>query len=824
MTSDSMMKSEQPKTNIHAQGVNLKLAQWSFKEIKSGQLWPVSIAITLIIACVFALSALAERMEQVIVKQGKDALTADLVFVSSNPPPVSLNQLIEEAQLESSQYVSYATMAFSDLEMQLVTVKAVESNYPLRGEFVLAGEGSVSNEIKPGELWLESRVFSQLNVKVGDSVTIGDADFVVSGTIAEEPGLNFNPFQQMPTVMIHYVDIEKTGAVQLGSRVRYQTYLNGSTNELEDLKQKLELTPSDRWRDKGNGGRTNEIFDTTTQYLSLTVAIVIIMAATTLVLTCQHYVAGRRKTIAMLKSIGASKKWIGRWLTIQVSLLVIIGAFFGIAIGIGLEVLLRYPLTDLLPDPLPNYGLMPFIIALATCLLIGVPALGIPMISLLNTSAINVLQPDNQHKSKTSLWLIAVPVIPMLVAYGDNQLVWIILVAIAAMFIVLGALSIMLTRLLGLLPWSPAMVLAISRLNRSSVASGLQFGALSLSLMLLAVIWLVRTDLLQNWEQTIPEDAPNAFALNIASYELNDYLDVLDTSGIERSNAYPIIRGRLTEIDGVDAKEAAQKNPQGDATRRELNLTWAESLPVHNQVLDGEWGAPGSVSIESSVADDLDVEIGDVLTFVINAQTVNATVNSIRQVEWREMKPNFYFIFSPDLVESLSAAYLVSYRIEDQHSDTIKQLSNNHPTVSLMDVRKMGEKIQSLLEQIVWSITVLASLGVIAGLMLIFTLLRLSLSQRQLEIRLYRTLGASRKRISNTIWSEYGLMAVIAGIVASIGAELSVASIMKFGFELSPSPHFGLWIALPIITFVILALVVSSLINQLLQPVKNGSL
>ncbi len=134
----------------------------------------------------------------------------------------------------------------------------------------------------------------------------------------------------------------------------------------------------------------------------------------------------------------------------------------------------------------------------------------------------------------------------------------------------------------------------------------------------------------------------------------------------------------------------------------------------------------------------------------------------------------------------------------------------------------MGEKIQTLLTQIVWSITVLALMGVIAGILLIFTLLRLSLSQRQQEIRLYRTLGASRKRVTSTIWSEYGLMALIAGLVASFSADLVVASVMKFGFELSPTAHYAMWIVLPILTFCTLAAVVNSLIKRLLVPINKA--
>ena len=804
-------------------GLNKRLFSWSIEEIRHGQLWPVSIALTLIIACVFALSALAERMEQVIVKQGKDALTADSVFISANPIPQPLLDIAQLEKLESSQLTRFSTMAFSDNAMQLVTVKAVESNYPLRGEMVLEGaDNASSNHVKPGELWLDERIFAQLEVEIGDNITIGDADLTITGRITQEPGLSFNPFQQMPAVLIHNDDIDATGAIQPGSRVSFRLFLNGDDAKLKAAQDSIELTPSDRWRTQDSASRTNDMFESTTQYLSLTVAIVVIMAATTLVLTCQHYVASRRKTIAMLKSLGASKQWIIKWLSVQVSLLVVIGAVLGIAIGIGLEFLLRIPLGDLLPSPLPSYGIEPAILAIASSILIGVPALGIPLLGLVNTSAISVIQ--SNHKAQDSykkFALLLVPIIPMMLMYGDNLLVWIVLAGIVGLFLILALVSTVVLRLFSKLPTSTSMRLAISRINRTPLATGIQFGSLALSLMLLSIIWLVRSDLLSDWQQTLPEDAPNAFALNIAGYEKDSYLATIDENQVERTQAFPIIRGRLTTINGVEASEYSDTSERTDALSREINFTWGESLPEYNEVLEGSWTQEQGVSVESDVAEQLGLNIGDELVFTINSQNVSAKVNSIRKVEWREMKPNFYFIFTPDVLSSIPSTWLVSFRLEDQHNSMLNELSRNHPTVSLMDIRVMGSKIQELLKQIVWSITVLAALGVVAGLLLIFTLLRLSLSQRQQEIRLYRTLGASKKRILNTIWCEYGLMALVAGSIAALGSEMSVAGVMNFGFELEPSLHPMLWVTLPILTFITLAAVVNSLIKRLLAPVNK---
>ncbi|MCZ0757865.1 ABC transporter permease [Vibrio diabolicus] len=796
---------------------NKSLIRWSFGEIRQGNLWPISVALILVIASIFALSALAERMEQVIVKQGKDALTADAVFVSANPIPDTL--LSSTENLERSTMTRFATMAFSDNGMQLISVRAVDDNYPLMGELVL--NNNPSGRVKENQLWLDERIMAQLDVKSGDSVTIGDADFTVSGAVLMEPGLSFNPFQQMPSAYIHQKDVEKTGAIQVGSRVQYRLFLQADDKTLKGLQEDTVLSPSDRWRTQDTASRSNEVFERTTQYLSLTVAIVIIMAATTLVLTCQNYVNSRTQTIAMLKSLGASRRWIEKWLFIQVTILLISASVVGLLLGSGLEYLLRIPLKDLLPEPLPSYGVTPYLVSFISAVLITVPALGIPLLGLIKTPALEVLQQGKAQRSWKRMLLVLVPVVPLLLLYADNTLVWIVLIGIAVLFVVLAAVSVALTKLFARISTQPAMKLALSRINRTPVTSGLQFGALALSLMLLSIIWLVRSDILADWERTLPADAPNVFALNIGDYELDSYLETLDKNGVTRSQAYPIIRGRLTEINGQNVKEIEYEGEGSDAIRRELNLTWGNSLPEYNDVLAGEWTNKGSVSVEADVANDLGIELGDKLRFVINSQNYDAVVDTIRYVEWRDMKPNFYFIFSSDVMANLPGSYLISYRIDEGNEALLTSMSRSHPTVSVLDIRTMGEKIQDLIQQIVSAITILALLGVVAGLLLIFTLLRLSLSQRQQEIRLYRTLGSSKKRINTTLWAEYGIMALIASGVAVFAAEVCVAAVMTYGFDLNAQIHPELWIALPLATFVTLALVVMSLLKRLLTPVNT---
>jgi putative ABC transport system permease protein len=792
------------------------LFRWSWKEVRQGDLWPVLFAMILVIASVFALSSLAYRMEQVVVKQGKDALMADTVFVSDHPISPSIMAMIDETSLTTTIMTRFTSMMFVGDEMKLVTVKAVEASFPLRGQLSLNQNGVVSSAVAQHQVWLDPELAASMKAKVGDEVSVGDLVSTVSGTITEEPGLSFNPFRQRPTVLIHVSDIGRTGATQLGSRVQYQLFINGDESQIASLKSAVELAPGDEWRDTDRQSRTTDMFNKTQQYLSLVVVIVVLMASATQFLTCHHYAQSRQKTIAMLKSLGASKRWLAAWLLIQVLSLLICALVVGVLLGLGFEYLLRIPMADLLPNPLPSLGIRPFAIAIVTSIAVSIPALGIPILRLLNLPAMAVVQSTQAVRFDLKWWALVLPTFIVAgVAYGDNPMVWLIIIAIVILIALLGVISLGVFKLASRITLTAPLKLALSRINRTPISTGLQLGALTMSLLLLTTLWLVKTDLLSDWNRVIPEDAPNVFAFNISAQEKADYESRL--SGLAPSALFPIARGRVTQINGQDAKQYAGGEQASDALRREVNFTWDDALPEYNDVVEGQWSGNNGVSVESEVASELGLKLGDALTFAVNGQEVSAVVNSIRQVEWREMKPNFYFIFTPDVMADFPATWLVSYRVNDQQQAQFNQLSKQFPTISVIDMRTMLDKIQELLRQIVWAVSILALFGVAAGVLLIATLLKLSLDQRTQEMMLYRILGSSRKMLRMTLWAEFGVMALVAGLIASLSSDLLSSLIMQSAFDIDPQWHVALWVLTPVFTFILLILVVKKNISMMIS-------
>ncbi|MCD9546683.1 FtsX-like permease family protein [Photobacterium carnosum] len=822
------------------------VVRWAWREIRQGQLWLVTLALSLIIACVFALSALVSRVEAIIVDQGRSALTADRVLVSSQPIDLSQLKTLSTDAVKVAQQIRFGTMAFSDNGMQLVSVKAVDSVFPLRGELNLqsADAALLEHHVKPQQLWLAERLFSLLNVKVGDVLMLGDAELTVSGHITQDPELSFNPFSQMPTVFINQQDIEAVGGVQPGSRISYRYYFLGSNKSLADIRQQLIITPSQRWLTENDAGRSGDFIERARQYLSLTLVLVVLMAAATLVLTCQHYAATRKTAVAMMKSLGATKGFLWRWLLTQIGLVFVVAIVIGLTLGLGLEWLLRYPLQNLLPDQLPAMGIAPFAISLLLALLIALPALGIPLSRLVQTSAINSVQVSTIAPTSSRLaWLLLLlPVLVAIVWIGTNFLVWLTLLGIVGLLLVLAGIGVAAIALLQRVKLGAAYSLALSRVNRSKIKTATQLVALTCSLMLLAVIGLLRNELLADWQNTLPANAPNVFALNIAPEQQQSYLAALDKANLTRSQGYPVTRGRLVAINdkrfyatsNETATDQAENNTEinnelnrkaddesvDPALRRELNFTWAKTLPSHNVVTKGQWGKAEGVSVESGIAKRLNIHLGDKLAFTVGGLEFNATVNSIRNVEWRNMKPNFYFIFTPDVLQSFPATGLVSFRVGKQQNGLLNTLASQYPTVGVLDLRMMATRIQGLLAQISWSLTVLAGLGVVSGLLLIMTLLRLSISERQTEIQLYRTLGASRKRIAATLWFEYGIIALLAGVIAAVGAELVVGLLVVKGFELPFSLHPLMWVGLPVLAIGLVYLVSRTQIKKLLLPLR----
>ncbi|VEI65887.1 FtsX-like permease family [Serratia fonticola] len=317
-----------------------------------------------------------------------------------------------------------------------------------------------------------------------------------------------------------------------------------------------------------------------------------------------------------------------------------------------------------------------------------------------------------------------------------------------------------------------ALRLAVNRLLHQPWVTISQLAAFSLSFMLLALLLVLRGDLLDRWQQQLPPDSPNYFLLNMTTAQVPQVKAFLQQHQLHEETFYPIVRVRLSEINQQVATERVHEDdPGGEAVNRELNLTWQSDLPDHNPLTAGTWPPKtGEVSMDEGIAGRLKIQLGDTLTFSGDTQSFSAKVTSLRQVDWESLKPNFYFIFPPGALDGQPQTWLTSFRY-DGDGKVLTQLNRQFPTLSLLDIGSILKQVGGVLQQVSRALEVMVVLVVICGGLLLLAQVQVGMRQRRQELVVYRTLGAGKRLLRGTLWCEFALLGLVAGIAAAVGRK-----------------------------------------------------
>jgi len=385
---------------------------------------------------------------------------------------------------------------------------------------------------------------------------------------------------------------------------------------------------------------------------------------------------------------------------------------------------------------------------------------------------------------------------------GGRMLLWAVLAGAAALAVLCGVAGWALLWALKRLPLrSLALRLAVNRLLRQPWQTLSQLATFSLSFMLLALLLVLRGDLLDRWQQQLPPESPNYFLINIAPEQRDAVKGFLAEHQIIPQTFYPIVRARLTQMNG---KSTAGN--EDEALNRELNLTWQAERPEHNPITAGRWPpGPGEVSMEEGLAQRLNIGPGDSVTFTGDTQAFTAKVTSLRKVDWESLRPNFFFIFPPGALDGQPQSFLTSFRADN--ADTmLTQLNRAFPTVSVLDIGAILKQIGQVLEQVSRALQVMVVLVTACGVLLLLAQVQVWMHQRRQELVVYRTLGAQKTLLRATLWSEFALLGLVAGLVAAIGAEVALGVLQTRVFDFPWEPDWRLWVTLPLCGALLLSL------------------
>ena len=774
------------------------IARWFWREWRSPSLLIVWLALSLAVACVLALGNISDRMEQGLNQQSRDFMAGDRALRSAREVPQEWLERAQKEGLKVGKQLTFATMTFAKDTPQLASVKAVDDVYPMYGELDTNPPGL---KPEPGSVLLAPRLMALLNLKVGDSLEVGDTTLLIAGEVIQEPDSGFNPFQMAPRLMMNLADVEKTGAVQPGSRITWRYKFGGTPQQLDKFEKFVVplLKPEQRWYGmEQDDGALGKSLERSQQFLLLSALLTLLLAVAAVAVAMNHYCRSRYDLVAILKTLGAGraalrKLIIGQWLMVLA-----LAAMAGGVAGLVFEAVLMRLLKPVLPAALPPASLWPWVWAIGSMVVISLLVGLRPYRLLLATQPLRVLRRDavaNVWPLKIYLPIITIVVVALLaLLMGGSTLLWAVLAGTVVLAALCGIVGWGVLRLLKKLTLKNlALRLAVNRLLRQPWATLSQLAAFSLSFMLLALLLVLRGDLLDRWQQQLPPESPNYFLLNIATEQVQPVKEFLAEHQIIPESFYPIVRVRMTAING----KSTEGNPD-EALNRELNLTWQSQKPTHNPILAGSWPPKaGEVSMDEGVAKRLKIKLGDTVTFMGDTQDFSAKVSSLRKVDWESLRPNFYFIFPPGALDNQPQSWLTSFRLEGKNG-VLTQLNREFPTLSLLDIGAILRQVGQVLEQVSRALEVMVVLVTACGVLLLLAQVQVGMRQRHQELVVYRTLGAGKRLLRTTLWCEFAVLGLVSGLVAAIGAETALGLLQTRVFDFPWEPDWRLWVILPL--------------------------
>ncbi|VAX45533.1 lipoprotein releasing system, transmembrane protein, LolC/E family [Acinetobacter calcoaceticus] len=787
------------------------------QSFRTGGLYLLIIALSLAISATTALKFSNDQVKNAVSLQASQMLGADLVLSNNEPIEQSWKKRAEQLGLKQTKVTLFSSMAHTQDQFVMVNVKAIEPLFPLRGQLEIEPK---TQAIQSGEVWLSQRAADLLKVKLGDAVSIADGTFRFSGVIVRDSNqeLGFSGFS--PTVIIHQADIAKTHAIQTGSRIDYRLLMAGSSEQVQafskQFKQQHQTTNKEldetaglRLRDASESNsrllRPLENLDT---FLQLANILTILLCGIAIALTSQRYVQQNQDHIALLRCLGASKfqilwAYIGL-LSIVSAISIVMGSLLGLVMGYGLlqlmlqlipQLELSFSLIPLLLGPLP--------IAIFTSVIVLLGFILPSIWELLNTPPIRVIR--EQAKSRKSLFFMFFAGISSLIVFSlvlsEN-----LMLSISVLAAIIILCIFLYTAVWLLLHSLKKMKNRLSFYIRSPSQSALQITALALGLSLITVLSVLRTDLLQRWQQQLPEGTPNQFVYGLPPFDLKDFEQQLKQNGWQSTPLYPNIRGRLLAKNDVPFSEEAIK--QNNSLRRELNLTQSNQLPNDNAITKGQaqFSGVGQVSVENKTAESLGIQIGDKLSFSLPEGTLQAKVINFRSVEWESFSPNFFFIFSPKTLDENAGSYLGSFYVPKLDQPKMINIIQQFSNTVFIDVDRILDEVKRLMNVLVKIVTVLAALVGFSGVLVLVACLNLLMDERRREVALLRSFGLSKNKMKQMLSFEIGFLGLLAGIVACCFAEV-ISAIASYKMNMAIQWHFEIWLILPLGMMLVCALI-----------------
>ncbi|WP_353433253.1 FtsX-like permease family protein [Polynucleobacter sp. MWH-UH23A] len=736
----------------------------------------------------------------------RQLLASDLLIVADQPISPILIEHAQQSGLDIAQTTVFPSMASSAKHSKLASIKAVSANYPLRGSLAIYPLGDDSSNEVPqkhgpsaGTVWVEPAMLRSLQIQPGDELRLGDRQFLIAGALVKEldRGAGFMNFA--PRIMMSLDDLPATGLVGMGSRVTYRLLLAGSDSSISAYREWAEKSIQNQ---NLRGIRIESLenaqpmmrktLERAEQFLSLVALLTAMISAVAIALSARRYAVGQADVCATLKCFGATRMTILRKQWTTMLCLGGLSAILGSMIGFVAQETLTQVLGNLLVSSLPRPSLLPVLWSTAFTWVLLFAFAGPPLLSLSSVSPMRLIRKEFEFAGISTLWVFVIALascatLIVLVARDWKLALWVGLSFIGALllFSLCARISLCLVSKISLRQF--ATHFAYTAMERRSGFAVMQITALGIAIMAILLIFLLRQDLLNAWRGNIPQNAPNRFMINVQGDQKLSLAKLIESSGAPKPDFYPMVRGRLIQINGVDISPASYLDENAKRlVDREFNLSYTDQLPEGNRILSGQWivGNQPQISIESGIAKTLKLKLGDLLTYEVAGETVSAPITSIRKLDWSSMRVNFFVIMPPALLQSMPQSWITSYYQAPNLDSLDFQINQAYPNVTMVDVSASLQQIQEVLNKLSTALGLLFVFTLMAAILVLMTAMAATQDERFRNAALLKAIGASQMMLKQIAITELLIIGALAGLLAGLSAGIAAWCLGRYVMDI----------------------------------------
>jgi putative ABC transport system permease protein len=798
------------------------------------------VCISVGVGAIVALRSVIQSVRQTFDGEARSLIAADAIITSNRPlSEEALKKIADRlsaAGAESTRSVETATMvkpADKEGRARMVELRAVEQGFPYYGRMKLAGNVPFDHALLRGYgVLVRPELLAQLDVKVGDGLSIGSERFTIRGTIEAEPGRRLGAFSIGPRVFVDLADFEKTGLTGYGSRASMQRLLKVPPAAFDKLIVDLRADLSNdfaRVRSyKAMEDDIGEDFQRAENYLSLVGLVIVILGGIGVSSVTRVFVQQKMKSIAVLKCVGSRSSQL---LAIYVAQVTILG-LAGSLLGVGLAALAMLAIPQYLAGATPGveieYALtMPAMLqGLGIGLLVSLLFSLVPLLDVRHVKP-SLLLRDEPHPHRVDVTQIAVTVFAVagLVALtiwqaGSLRIGSMVAGGFAATAIVLHLAGTLLIRAIAPLAKARTFALrhAVLQLRRPGSQMRIVLLAVGLGSFFIIGVRSLQQNLITQFAVNINPESPDMFLLDIQRDQVDKVSAAIaahQPAGAPPPRLLPVLRARVVGVEGRDINLENYEDVRGRGSLgREYTITYRDALERNETVVAGKiWeptpSAEPEVSIEQFINEQFRINIGDTIRFDVLGRVIAAKVTSVRFVEWSDSRAGgFMFVFRPGVLEQAPHSFIGFLKGPQEPADRARlqtALVGAAPNLSVIDGREIIDAIKTVVDNVTLAVTVVGTLVLFSGLLILIGAVAMTKFRRVYEAAIFKTLGATRRLIATVLLLEYGLLGLLAGGIGAAGAIGLTWAISRYALDIPFRPLIGLSATGVLVTAVLVA-------------------